>query len=229
MRNIQKRNFKYLDIITGLFVAVLLISGIADTKAITVGFLSFGGGTFLFPIAYIFGDILTEVYGFKRARRVIWIGFACELLMAICFMLVGMAPASSDWPFQKDYMNILGLTPRIVAGSLVAYFFGEFINSVVLAKMKVYTKGKYLWTRTIGSTIVGELVDTSIFMFIAFWGVFPLPLIISIIFSGYFLKVITEIVFTPVTYWIVNTLKKKEHEDYIDIKTKFTPFEFKVD
>jgi queuosine precursor transporter len=229
MSNLRKIHFKYLDIITGLFVAVLLISDIADTKAITVGFLSFGGGTFLFPIAYIFGDILTEVYGFKRARRVIWIGFACELLMAIMFTLVGMAPPSPDYPYQKDFMHILGMTPRIAAASLVAYFFGEFVNSIILAKMKIYTKGKYLWTRTIGSTIVGELIDTSIFMLIAFLGVFPISLIISIIISGYFLKVIMEVIFTPITYWLVNQLKKREHEDYYDKKTKFTPFKFSTE
>lgn len=221
-----RKHFKYIDVVTGFFVAVLLISDIADTKAITIGLLSFGGGTFLFPIAYIFGDILTEVYGFKRARRVIWIGFACELLMAVMFTLVGMAPASPDYPYQKDFMHILGLTPRIAAASLTAYFFGEFVNSVTLAKMKIFTKGRFLWTRTVGSTVVGELVDTSIFMFIGFFGVFPLPLIFSIIISGYFLKVATEVVFTPVTYWVVNTLKRKEHEDYYDRKTKFTPFEF---
>ena len=225
----KKIQYKYLDIITGVFVAVLLISNIADTKAITMGPLSFGGGTFLFPIAYIFGDILTEVYGFKRARRVIWIGFACEILMAVTFMIVSIAPPSPDWAFQKDFMNILGLTPRITAGSLVAYFFGEFVNSVTLAKMKVFTKGKYLWTRTIGSTVVGELVDTTIFMFIAFYGVFPLPLIISIIISGYMLKVAMEILFTPITYLVVNTLKRKEREDYYDKKTIFTPFEFSAD
>jgi len=224
-----KRNFKYLDVITGIFVAVLLISDISDTKAITVGFLSFGGGTFLFPLAYIFGDILTEVYGFKRARRVVWIGFACEAIMAITFSLVGLAPASPDYPYQKDFMHILGMTPRIAIASLTAYFFGEFVNSVTLAKMKIFTKGRFLWTRTIGSTITGELVDTTIFMLIGFLGVFSLPLIISIIISGYFLKVIMEVVFTPVTYWVVNTLKRKEREDYYDRKTRFTPFEFDVE
>ncbi len=222
----RNKNFKYLDIITGFFVAILLISDIADTKAITIGFLSFGGGTFLFPLAYIFGDILTEVYGFKRARRVIWMGFASELLMAVLFSLVNLAPASPDYPYAKDFEHILGLTPRIAIASLTAYFFGEFVNSVVLAKMKILTKGKWLWTRTVGSTIAGELVDTGIFMVIAFYGVFPVPLIISIIVSGYLLKVVTEVVFTPVTYWVVNTLKKREHEDYYDKKTKFTPFEF---
>ena len=226
MAALKRKNFKYLDVVTGFFVAVLLISDISDTKAITVGFLSFGGGTFLFPIAYIFGDILTEVYGFKRARKVIWIGFACEALMAVMFTLVGLAPASPDYPYQKDFMHILGLTPRIAIASLTAYFFGEYINSVTLAKMKIFTKGKFLWTRTIGSTITAELIDTTIFMFIGFFGVFPLPLIFSIIVSGYFLKVATEVVLTPVTYKVVNFLKRKEDEDYFDIKTKFNPFEF---
>jgi uncharacterized integral membrane protein (TIGR00697 family) len=149
--------------------------------------------------------------------------------MAILFMLVNIAPASPDYPYAKDFEHILGLTPRIVIASLTAYFFGEFINSVILAKLKIITKGKFLWVRTIGSTIFGELVDTTIFMFIAFWEVFSLPLIISIIFSGYLLKVVTEVLFTPITYWVVNTLKKKEHEDYFDTKTNFTPFEFKAD
>lgn len=219
----KNKNFKYLDIVTAFFVAILLISNIADTKAITMGALSFGGGTFLFPFAYIFGDILTEVYGFKKARRVIWIGFACAILMATTFFLVGQAPASPDWIFQEDYMNILGLTPRIVLGSLVAYLFGEFVNSVILAKLKVITKGKYLWMRTIGSTIIGQLLDTTIFMFIAFYGIFPMDLIISIIISGYLLKVATEVLFTPFTYLIVNYLKKKEDEDFYDTKTNFTP------
>ncbi len=217
------KSFKYLDIVTAFFVAILLISNIADTKAITMGALSFGGGTFLFPFAYIFGDILTEVYGFKKARKVIWIGFGCAILMALTFFLVGQAPASPDWPFQEDYMNILGLTPRIVLGSLVAYLFGEFVNSVILAKLKVITKGKYLWMRTISSTVIGQLLDTTIFMFIAFYGIFPMDLIISIIISGYLLKVATEVLFTPFTYLIVNYLKKKEDEDFYDTKTNFTP------
>lgn len=219
----KNKNYKYLDLITAFFVAVLLISSIADTKAITMGALSFGGGTFLFPLAYIFGDILTEVYGFKKALRVIWTGFACSILMALTFYIVGQAPPSPDWTFQSDYMNILGLTPRIVLGSLVAYLFGEFVNSAILAKLKIITKGKYLWTRTISSTLVGQLLDTTIFMFIAFYGIFPMDLIISITISGYLLKVVTEILFTPFTYLIVNYLKKKEDEDFFDTKTSFTP------
>lgn len=212
----KQKHYKYLDVITALFVAVLLISNVSDTKVISYAGLSFGGGTFLFPITYIFGDILTEVYGFRRARRVIWIGFAAALLMSLTFFLVGIAPAASDWPNQDAYQRILGLTPRIVAASLVAYLVGEFVNSFILTRLKVRTKGRYLWLRTISSTIVGQLLDTVIFVFIAFWGIFPLPLLFSVIISGYLLKVATEIIFTPVTYWIVNTLKRKEHEDYYD-------------
>lgn len=222
------KSYRFFDTITGIFVAVLLISSIADTKAITIGFLSFGGGTFLFPITYIFGDVLTEVYGFKRARKVIWTGFTAQVIMALTFLLVGLAPASPDWPFQKDFMNILGMTPRIAIGSVTAFLFGEYVNSVILAKIKVATKGRYLWIRTIGSTIVGELVDTGIFMFIAFYRVFPTNLIISIIFSGYLLKVTVEVLFTPLTYYVVNKLKKIEKEDYYDTNTVFSPIEIKL-
>lgn len=218
----KPKSYKYLDIITAFFVAVMIISDIADTKIISVSGISFGGGTFLFPIAYIFGDILTEVYGFKRTRRVIWLGFSSALLMSVTFIAVGMAPSAADWPYQNDFMHILGLTPRIVLASLTAYLAGEYINSVILAKMKIKTKGRFLWTRTIGSTVAGELADTAIFMFIAFYGVLPLPLIFSIILTGYLLKVLTEVAFTPVTYYVVNKLKQKENEDYYDYKTKFT-------
>ncbi len=218
------QSFKYLDIVTALFVAVLLISNIADTKIITIGALSFGGGTFLFPLTYIIGDILTEVYGFARARRVIWLGFAAAILMAATFMLVGAAPPAADYPYQEDFMHILGLTPRIVAASLAAYTVGEFVNSMILAKLKVATKGRFLWLRTISSTLVGQILDTTVFMIIAFYGILPVSLLISVIISGYLLKVATEIVFTPVTYLIVNKLKKSEGVDHYDTKTNFNPF-----
>lgn len=146
--------FRYIDIITALFVAILLISNIASSKITSFGFFTLDAGTILFPLAYIFGDILTEVYGFSRARRVIWIGFGCNVLMAVIFMIVGALPPASDWPNQDAYNAILGLTPRIVAASMIAYFVGEFLNSFVLAKLKIATKGKYLWSRTIGSTLV---------------------------------------------------------------------------
>jgi queuosine precursor transporter len=216
--------FRYLDIITALFVAVLLISNIVSTKITAIGWLTFDGGTLLFPLAYIFGDVLTEVYGYKKARRVIWIGLVCNLLLAGIVMLVGVLPAASDWTNQTAYDTILGLTPRIVLGSIIAYFAGEFSNSFVMAKMKVFSKGKNLWMRTIGSTLVGELLDTLLFITIAFYGALPMDLLISIAVSNYIFKVGVEVLFTPFTYIAVNFLKKAEHEDYYDTKTNFNPF-----
>lgn len=218
------KSFKHLDTITAFFVAVLLISNIADTKIITIGMLSFGGGTFLFPLTYILGDILTEVYGFARTRKVIWTGFAAAALMALTFIVVGIAPPAADWEYQESFMNILGLAPRIVAASLAAYTVGEFVNAFILAKLKVATKGKYLWLRTISSTIIGQLLDTTVFVIIAFYGVLPVSLLISIVISGYLLKVVTEIVFTPITYFVVARLKSSEGVDHYDTKTSFNPF-----
>ncbi len=217
-------HYRYLDVITALFVAILLISNVASSKITTFGPFTLDAGTILFPLAYVFGDILTEVYGFARARRVIWIGFACNILMAAVFMTVSVLPPAADWPNQKAYEAILGLTPRIVLASMIAYFAGEFLNSFVLAKLKLKTKGKYLWMRTIGSTLVGQLFDTALFIGIAFWGVLPAPLLISIFISNYIFKVGIEVLLTPVTYAIVNKLKKTEHEDYYDRKTNFNPF-----
>ena len=152
---IHKVKYNYIDIITGLFVAVLLISNIASTKIVQIWKFTFDGGTILFPLSYIFGDILTEVYGFRTGRRVIWIGFFSALLMSVTFGLVGLIKPAPGWEYQQAWMQILGQTPRIVAASLVAYFAGEFSNSIVLAKMKILTKGRFLWTRTIGSTLAG--------------------------------------------------------------------------
>lgn len=220
----EHKPYKYLGFITGLFVAVLLISNTTSTKILQLGPFTFDGGTLLFPIAYIFGDILTEVYGYSKARKVIWTGFLCAALMAVLYYIVGALPAAADWPFQESYMNILGIVPRIVIASLIAYFAGEFSNSYILAKMKIWTKGKALWTRTIGSTIVGEAIDTSLFCIIAFYGIFPTSLLIAVIVSNYVFKTLIEIFFTPVTYAIVGFLKKREHEDYYDYKTNFNPF-----
>jgi len=216
--------FRYLDAITAFFVAILLISNVASSKITSFGPFTLDAGTILFPLAYVFGDILTEVYGFARARRVIWIGFVCNIVMAAVFMIVAVLPPAADWPNQKAYEAILGLTPRIVLASMVAYFAGEFLNSFVLAKLKLKTKGKYLWTRTIGSTLIGQLFDTALFISIAFWGILPTPVLISIFVSNYFFKVGVEVLLTPVTYAIVNKLKKTEHEDYYDNKTNFNPF-----
>lgn len=220
-------NYRFLDIITAVFVAILLISNVASSKITTIGFLTFDAGTILFPLSYIIGDMLTEVYGYSRARRAIWIGLLCNVLMAVTFMIVAVLPPAADWPNQGAYEAILGWTPRIVLASIVAYFIGEFINSFILAKLKLVTKGKYLWIRTIGSTLVGQLLDTLIFVTIAFWGLLPTEVLISIIISNYIFKVGIEVVFTPITYKVVNLLKKKEHEDYFDKKTDFNPFTFK--
>jgi len=205
-----------------------LISNIASTKIVKLGPFDFDGGTLLFPLAYIFGDILTEVYGFKKSRRVIWLGFFSALLMSLILMIVGYLPAASGWENQEAYQKILGLTPRIVMASLIAYFVGEFSNSITLAKMKVWTKGKWLWTRTISSTLIGEGLDTLLFVMIAFLGVLPANLLFAVIISNYIFKCGVEIVFTPLTYKIVGFLKKHEQEDYYDRKTKFNPFGLKT-
>jgi uncharacterized integral membrane protein (TIGR00697 family) len=224
MNSEKPKTFKYFDIIMALFVAVLIISNIASTKILLLWKFTFDGGTILFPLSYIFGDILTEVYGYKKSRRVIWTGFFCTILMSVVLMIVQFLPPAPDWPFQEAFTNILGLMPRIVLASLIAYFAGEFSNSYVLAKMKVWTKGKWLWTRTIGSTIVGQGVDTLLFCMIAFFGVLPFPLLLAVIFSNYIFKVGIEVLFTPLTYKIVHFLKIREHEDYYDYNTNFNPF-----
>ena len=223
----RERNFLYFDLIMAFFVAVVIISNIASSKIMKLGPFTFDGGTILFPLAYIFGDILTEVYGYKRSRKVIWTGFFMIILMAIVFAIVGYLPAAAGWNNQQSYDSILGVVPRIVLASIIAYFAGEFSNSYILAKIKVMMKGKMLWVRTIGSTIVGEGVDTLLFVLIAFWGVLPTSLLIAVIISNYIFKVGVEVLMTPVTYKFVGFLKKKENEDYYDYKTDFNPFSSK--
>jgi uncharacterized integral membrane protein (TIGR00697 family) len=218
------RAYRYLDLITAAFVAVLLISNVASTKIVVLGPFTFDGGTLLFPLAYIFGDMLTEVYGYARSRRVIWIGFGLLVLSALIFASVDKMPAADDWTLQESFHAIVGTLPRIVAGSLVAYFAGEFTNSVILAKLKVATEGRWLWTRTIGSTLVGEGVDTSLFLLIAFAGVLPNSLLWTVFISNYIFKVGVEVLFTPITYAAIGFLKSAESEDYYDRATNFNPF-----
>lgn len=218
------QSHKHLDSITALFVAVLLISNITSTKIVNFGFLTFDGGTLLFPLSYIFGDILTEVYGYRRSRKVIWLGFFCTLLMSFTLIVVGALPPAADWQYQTAYEQILGLTPRIVVASLVAYFVGEFSNAWILAKLKILTRGKWLWTRTIGSTLVGQILDTGIFILISFTGVVSTSLLITLMVSNYLFKCGIEILFTPVTYAVTNWLKRQEGEDYYDTDTQFNPF-----
>lgn len=220
----MQKNYKYLTAISVFFVSVLLISNVASTKIVDFGWFTFDGGTLLFPLSYIFGDILTEVYGYKRSRGIIWLGFFMALMMSVVFIVVGKLPADAGWGNQAAYDAILGLTPRIVFASLIAYFCGEFSNSFILAKMKILTKGKWLWTRTIGSTVVGELVDSSLFILIAFVGIFPGSLLFTLIISNYIFKTAVEVLFTPITYKVVKFLKKKEEIDYYDTDTNFNPF-----
>jgi queuosine precursor transporter len=220
--------YRYFDLIMAAFVAVLLISNIASAKILILGPFTFDGGTILFPLSYIFGDILTEVYGYQRSRRVIWVGFSAAALMAVVFSVVSVLPSAPGWENQKAYEAILGTTPRIVIGSLIAYWAGEFSNSFVLAKMKLLTQGRWLWTRTIGSTLVGEGVDTLLFVLIAFYGTLPGGLLLSVIVSNYVFKCGVEAAATPLTYLAVNGLKHAEREDYYDYQTDFNPFKVTV-
>ena len=218
------RSYRYLDFITASFVAVLIISNIASTKIVDLGPFTFDGGTLLFPLAYIFGDILTEVYGYARSRRVIWTGFFWLLVMAVVLTVVDRLPAAGDYALNDSFHAILGQTWRIVAGSLAAFLVGEFVNSVIMAKMKVRTQGKALWSRTITSTLFGQAVDTAIFLLIAFGGVLTTATLWDVFKSNYVFKVGVEVLFTPITYLIVRYLKRVEKSDVYDTDTDFSPF-----
>ncbi|HRE26437.1 MAG TPA: queuosine precursor transporter [Anaerolineales bacterium] len=211
-------SFRFLDRITGLFVAVLIISNIASVKIVTVGPFTFDGGTLLFPLAYIFGDVLTEVYGFRAGRRVIWTGFAALALLVVTLALVDRLP-----PESTAFTAVLGQAPRIALASLIAYWAGEFTNSIVLARMKVATGGRWLWTRTIGSTLVGQAVDTTVFVVVAFYGVLPDGDVTAILISNYVFKVAVETALTPLTYAVVTALKRAEGVDAFDRDTDFNP------
>lgn len=218
------KSFKYLNLLTAFFTIILLVSNIVSTKLIIVGPFTFDAGTLLFPLSYIFGDVLTEVYGYARTRRVIWAGFFMSLIAMLIFIVVCAWPGAPEWMNQDAYNLILGLTPRIIGASLIAYFAGEFANSYIMAKMKIHTQGKYLWLRTIGSTIVGEGIDTVLFVLIAFYGIYSPDLLILVLVSNYVFKVSIEVFFTPITYVFCRILKRREQEDYFDFETKFNPF-----
>lgn len=219
-----KTHGKYFLYIAMLFVAVLMISNTAAAKLIQIGPFIFSGAIFIFPISYIFGDILTEVYGYRATRKIIWSGFAALILMSLAYVFVQYLPAASFWTGQEAYVTILGLVPRIVLGSIVAFFVGEFCNSFVLSKMKVWMNGKSLWMRTIGSTIVGEGVDTIVFVLIAFSGTIPAIALFTVIWSGYLFKVLYEVIATPITYLIVGKLKRAEGIDVYDKRIDYNPF-----
>jgi uncharacterized integral membrane protein (TIGR00697 family) len=209
--------------IAALFVTCLLTANIIAVKFILLlGFLV-PAGVIIFPLSYLFGDVLTEVYGYAASRRVIWLGFFCNLLAVIAFTIGGLAPAAPFWHDQAAYNTILGYTPRLLLGSFVAYLVGEFTNSFVLARLKIATKGRWLWTRTIGSTLVGEGLDTLIFILIAFLGTLPTSALFQAILTQWIFKVLYEVVATPFTYWIVGFLKRKEGLDTYDYSTNFSP------
>jgi len=216
--------FKCFDIVAIAFVSVYLISQVASSKLFALGRLQLPGAAVVFPLAYIFGDILTEVYGYARTRRVIWAGFGAAVLMALALWIVQILPPAPTWPDQKAYQAILGAVPRLVLGSIVAYWAGEFANSYVMAKMKMLTRGRHLWTRTMGSTVVGQAVDSTVFIFVAFAGRLPAGVMIQIAGTLYVFKVAYEIAATPLTYAVVRWLKRVEQVDVFDWTTNFTPF-----
>ena len=224
------RRYKYYDFIMAIFVTVLLCSNLIGPSKIWVFYgFSFGAGILFFPISYLFGDILTEVYGYARARKVVWAGFGALVFASIMSWVVLALPPAPDWGGQAAHELVFGATPRIVLASIFAYWVGEFTNSYVMAKMKIWTKGRFLWTRTIGSTIVGTGIDSAIFYPVAFLGVWTTEQVIGVMLGNYALKVAWEAVATPFTYKIVGFLKRIEHEDYYDYTTDFTPFSVKTD
>lgn len=216
--------YRFFDVLAALFVAVLLISNVASTKILALWKFTFDGGTILFPLSYIFGDILTEVYGFRHSRRVIWLGFFSALLMAGVLYLVQMLPPAADWPNQESFVKILGFVPRIVLASLIAYFAGEFSNAIILSSLKLRYRGRHLWIRTIGSTLIGQGLDTMVFCCVAFYGTLPGNVLRTVILSNYIFKCSVEILFTPITYAVVGFLKRKEQVDVFDHGVVYNPF-----
>ncbi len=229
-----ERGYRYLGLVMAGFVTVYICSNlIGPAKAVQVqlpllGALTFGAGVLFFPMSYVFGDILTEVYGYAKARRVIWTGFAAMSFAAFMAWAVVQLPPAPGWPHQGAYEVAFGNTWRIVLASLVAYSCGEFVNSFVLAKMKLMTEGRHLWSRTIGSTVVGEGIDSALFYPLAFWGsgIIPDALIPQLMLSQWIGKTLVEVAFTPITYKVVGFLKRAEREDWYDRDTNFTPFRF---
>ena len=218
------REFRYLDRLLLVFVTVLLVSNIVAPKLVRVGPLLFSGAQLLFPITYIFGDVFTEVYGYAASRRAIWSGFFASALLSVLSAIIIALPPAPDWHGQAAYQEVLGMTPRIFVASLIAYWAGEFANSFVMARLKVRTSGRYLWMRTIGSTMVGQAVDSALVMTIAFAGIYSATQIVTLIISGYVFKVVYEAAATPLTYLAVNTLKRREGVDILDTDTNFNPF-----
>ena len=231
------RRFRYLDALTTAFVVILLVANLVAQKVFRVGPFHLGGSLYfpaistsgamvLFPITYIFGDIFTEVYGYAASRRAIWLGFFGTALLYAVSALVIALPPDPEFRNQQAFITVFGILPRILAASLIAFWAGEFANSYTMAKLKLITKGRWLWTRTVGSTVVGQAVDTTLVILITFAGTFTPHKMVEIIITGYLLKVAYEVAATPVTYLVVNWLKRAEHSDAFDAHTNFSPFRF---
>lgn len=228
------KQFKYYDLMMAAFVVVLICSNIiGPAKLATIDIFGenyiYGAGVLFFPLSYVFGDVLTEVYGYARARKVIWVGFAGLFFASLMSYVIVKLPPAPGWEGQEAYDLIFGQVPRIVIASLIAFFTGELINAYVMARMKVWTKGKRLWTRTIGSTIVGQGADSLIFYPVAFYGIWDNVVLLTVMFSNFLIKVSWEAILTPVTYRIVGALKKAEDVEIFDENTDFTPFKINTD
>lgn len=232
-RTAPGRVYRYYDLLMAAFVTVLLCANLIGAAKVAAvrGFglhVTFGAGVLFFPVSYIFGDILTEVYGYARARKVVWAGFSALGFASLMSVAILAFPPAPGWPHQAAFETVFGSTPRIVVASLVAYFCGEFCNSYVLARMKVLSEGRHLWSRTIGSTIAGEAVDSAIFYPLAFLGLWEKEMLVQVMVTNYAMKVLWEAAMTPVTYRIVAFLKRVESEDYFDRGTDFTPFSLRT-
>lgn len=228
------RQLRYYDFAMAAFCAILICSNLIGAgKAATltlpvIGAVTFGAGILFFPLSYVLGDVLTEVYGYARARRVVWAGFASVVFMAAMAWVVVALPPSPEWQGQEQLAAVFGQTPRIVLASIAAFWAGEIVNAFVLARMKVWTAGKHLWSRTIGSTVVGQAVDSAIFYPLAFVGVWETALVVKVMVTNYLLKVLWEVLLTPLTYRIVAAFKRAEGVDVFDRDTDFTPFRARV-
>jgi len=219
----DSRQYRFLDLLINIFVVVLIVSNLIAPKSVAIGPLRFSVANVLFPITYIFGDVFTEVYGYSASRRAIWMGFMATGIVVVIGTIAILLPPAPEFKGQAAFETVFGVFPRNVAGSILAYWAGEFANSLTVAKMKLLTEGKWLWTRTVGSTVVGQAVDTTIVIFFIFWGQ-PLGVIFNLILSGYVFKVVYEVVATPLTYLVVNFLKRSEGVDFYDRHTNFNPF-----
>jgi uncharacterized integral membrane protein (TIGR00697 family) len=225
-------SYRWYHVVLSVFVTTLIVSNIIAVKIVTIFGLILPAAVILFPVAYIIGDVLTEVYGYGRARQAIWIAFGCNLLAVAAFWIAGLLPPASSWTLgtlngpeeaAQAFQAILGFTPRLLFASFIAYLVGEFVNAFILAKMKILTQGRHLWTRTIGSTLIAQGIDSLLFITIAFYGVLPSSVLVSAILAQWFVKSAYEVLATPLTYLVVNNLKRAENIDTFDTNTDFSP------